>query len=66
MIYSFCIITTSICNLLQLAARNGHSNIIKLLVETGGADVQERNMTTGRYSTCIYMVVDEIGGSNIW
>lgn len=32
---------------LQLAARNGHSDCIKLIVEKGGADVQERNATTG-------------------
>jgi tyrosine-protein kinase len=32
---------------LHLAARNGHHDIIKLLVEVGGADVQERNTTTG-------------------
>ena len=32
---------------LQLAARNGYAEAIKLLVEKGGADVQERNATTG-------------------
>ncbi len=32
---------------LQLAARNGHADSIRVLVEKGGADVQERNATTG-------------------
>ena len=32
---------------LQLAARNGHSEAVRMLVEKGGADVQERNATTG-------------------
>lgn len=32
---------------LQLAARNGHPDVIRLLVDKGGADVQERNATTG-------------------
>lgn len=31
----------------QLAARNGQPDVIRLLVEKGGADVQERNATTG-------------------
>ena len=33
--------------LLQLAARNNHSESIRRLVEKGGADVQERNASTG-------------------
>lgn len=32
---------------LQLSARNGHSETVRVLVEKGGADVQERNATTG-------------------
>lgn len=32
---------------LQLAARNGFSDAVRLLVEKGGADVQERNASTG-------------------
>ena len=32
---------------LQLAARNGYPDAIRLLVEKGRADVQERNATTG-------------------
>ena len=32
---------------LQLAARNGHAEAVRMLVEKGGADVQERNATTG-------------------
>jgi tyrosine-protein kinase len=32
---------------LQLAARNGFHEAVRLLVERGGADVQERNATTG-------------------
>lgn len=32
---------------LHLAARNGHAETARLLVEKGGADVQERNATTG-------------------
>ena len=43
-----------------MAARNGHANIIKLLIETGGADVQERNMSTGnkvQYTECDSVMV---------
>lgn len=32
---------------LQLAARAGYHQAVRLLVEKGGADVQERNATTG-------------------
>ena len=32
---------------LQLASRNGYTDAIRLLVDKGGADVQERNATTG-------------------
>ena len=31
----------------QLASRNGYHEAVKLMVEVGGADVQERNATTG-------------------
>ena len=31
----------------QLAARNGFHEAVRLLVDKGGADVQERNATTG-------------------
>ena len=31
----------------QLASRNGFHEVVRLLVEKGGADVQERNATTG-------------------
>ena len=40
-----CVCTVS--SLTQLAARSGHHEVVKLLVEKGGADVQERNATTG-------------------
>ena len=33
--------------LIQLAARAGYHQAVRLLVERGGADVQERNATTG-------------------
>lgn len=50
-----CVRVTTLCSKrsciylpsVQLAARNGHSNAIRILVERGGADVQERNATTG-------------------
>lgn len=32
---------------LQLAARNGHADAVRMMVEKGGADIQERNATTG-------------------
>ena len=35
------------CHCVQLASRNGFHEVVRLLVEKGGADVQERNATTG-------------------
>lgn len=35
------------CISLKLAARYNHAEVIRLLAETGNADVQERNSTTG-------------------
>ena len=35
------------CLSVQLASRNGFHGVVRLLVERGGADVQERNATTG-------------------
>lgn len=40
-----------LCIISQLAAQNGYADIIKLLVESGRADVQERNTTTGKISS---------------
>ena len=31
----------------QLAARNGHAEAVRVLIEKGGANVQDRNETTG-------------------
>ena len=39
--------STCMCVPAQLAARNGYHEAVRLLVEKGGADVQERNATTG-------------------
>lgn len=41
----------SLYTISQLAAQNGYADIIKLLVESGRADVQERNTTTGKFSS---------------
>jgi hypothetical protein len=39
--------TQGVCLSVQLASRNGFHGVVRLLVERGGADVQERNATTG-------------------